>query len=329
MRFLTAFFAQSHGEHIFTGSARMQKRPIGILVEALRLIGAKIEYLENVGFPPLKMTGQQLDGGEITIDGSVSSQFVSALMMIAPKMKYGLKINLTGKIVSRPYIEMTANLMREFAVSTNFGENFIEILPQKYVPKPIKIENDWTAASYWYETLAVAGRGEIFLPDLIQNSIQGDKIVAEIFEKFGVKTDFFLNGIRISFEKKTELPHFDYDFTDCPDLAQTLAVTCLLRKIPFRITGIESLKIKETDRISALIAEAKKLGFVLNTENGNTLIWSGETCKKSNFIVISPHRDHRMAMAFAAAALCFPVEIENPEVVAKSYPNFWEEFNSM
>jgi 3-phosphoshikimate 1-carboxyvinyltransferase len=330
MRFLTAYFAQSSGEHILTGSAQMKVRPIGILVTALRQIGANIEYLGKEGFPPLKITAQALEGGEITMNGSVSSQFVSALMMIAPKMKRGLKIRLRGKIASRPYIEMTANLMRKFGIATNFAKNIIEILPQKISSKSIKIENDWTAASYWYEFLAVAGNGEIFLPNLTENSIQGDKIVAKIFENFGVETEYLPDGIKISYQKSIKALHIDGDLTNFPDLAQTLVVTCLLKKVRFCFTGLGSLKIKETDRISALIEEAQKIGFVLKAENDDTLMWEGETCQTSDDIRIYPHGDHRMAMAFAAAALRFNrITIENSKVVKKSYPNFWNEFSKL
>ncbi|GHT17318.1 3-phosphoshikimate 1-carboxyvinyltransferase [Bacteroidia bacterium] len=329
MRFLTAFFAQTAGEKILTGSARMKQRPVGILVDALKTLGAKIAYLENEGFPPLKIIGKPLSGGEVALDGGVSSQFASALMMIAPKMKNGLKIRLQRAVVSQPYIEMTAKIMRHFGVFVHFDGKFIEIPPQKFVPQPLEIENDWTAASYWYEMLAVAGDGEVFLPNLTKNSWQGDKIVAEIFEKyFNIKTEYLPNGISIKTtknEQRKKIVNCQLLMSNYPDLAQTLAVTCLLRTVPFRFTGLETLKIKETDRLAALTAEARKIGFVLKTENENTLAWNGETCAKPDKIVISTHNDHRMAMAFAPVALHFPVEIENPETAAKSYPNFWEE----
>jgi len=308
MRFLTAYLAQSEGAWTITGSERMKNRPIKILVDSLRETGGKIEYMEKEGFPPLRIYGGKLAGGAIKLDGGVSSQYLSALMMIAPLTQQGMDIQLEGNIISRPYIEMTVSLMQTFGVQTFWNGQHIRIEPQIYRPVPFTVENDWSAASYWYEIVALAGNSaEVELTGLEKNSIQGDAKVAELFETM-VSTD-----------------NLNYDFSNEPDLAQTLAVTCCLLDIHFHFTGLQSLRIKETDRISALQTELKKLGYVVKAGEA-TMKWTGERCESDNDPVISTYEDHRMAMAFAPVCLkTGKIQIKDPDVVSKSYPEFWKD----
>jgi len=308
MRFLTAYLAQSEGAWTITGSERMKNRPIKILVNSLREIGGKIEYMEKEGFPPLRIYGGKLTGGAIKLNGGISSQYLSALMMIAPLTQQGLDIQLEGDIISRPYIKMTISLMQTFSVSALWSGRHIRIEPQIYRPVPFTVENDWSAASYWYEIGALAGNStEVELIGLEKNSIQGDAKVAELFEAIA-STD-----------------SLNYDFTNEPDLAQTLAVTCCLLDIPFHFTGLRSLRIKETDRISALQTELKKLGYAVKA--GETeMEWTGERCEPDSNPIISTYEDHRMAMAFAPACLkTGKIQIKDPNVVSKSYPGFWKD----
>jgi len=328
MRFLTAFLAKTVGEWVITGSERMKNRPVKILVEALNSLGARIEYIEKEGFPPLKIFGCALTGGEIHLNGSVSSQYISALMMIAPFMQKGLKITLDGKIISKPYIEMTIQMMQEFGAEIELTENTIHIEPQDYMPVEYLVESDWTAASYWYEMLSLVGQGNIFLNGLFQDSYQGDSKVAELFEQLGIHTTYMSEGILLT-STKINATALEYDFTDQPDLAQTLAVTCCFKGIPFIFTGLHSLKIKETDRITALINELRKLGFVLTEGSEGRLTWDGEYCEPIENIIIKTYDDHRMAMAFTPAAIFRPISIEHPEVVSKSYPNFWKDIEKI
>lgn len=327
MRFLTAFLAKTVGEWTITGSERMKQRPIRLLVDALNSLGAKIEYLENEGFPPLKIYGSAMMGGEISLNGGVSSQYISALMMIAPYMVNGLAIKLEGNVISVPYIEMTRSMMAEFGVQTSFDNNTISIEPQSYTPIPFTVESDWSAASYWYELLSISGKGEVFLEGLKQNSYQGDSQVAGLFEQLGVATEYLPEGVRLT-PTGNYVNHFSYNFINQPDLAQTFAVTCCMKGIPFGFSGLQSLKIKETDRIAALINELGKLGFVIEEPAEGMLAWKGETKAVEPSPVIKTYDDHRMAMAFAPAALKQKLEIEHPEVVSKSYPNFWEDIYS-
>jgi len=329
MRFLTAFLAKTVGEWQITGSERMKNRPIRILVDALNQLGARIEYLEKEGYPPLKILGSALTSGEISLNGSVSSQYISALMMIAPYMQNGLKITLEGKIISKPYIIMTQKMMAEFGVSADFTGNIIDIKPQTYSPTRFRVESDWSAASYWYEILSLAGKGKIHLKGLKKESYQGDCKVAELFEQLGVKTEFDKDGVIISANNKPETPCFEYDFTNEPDLAQTFAVSCCLKEIPFTFSGLQSLKIKETNRIAALINELGKLGYVLYEPAEGQLAWNGERCVATENPVIATYDDHRMAMAFAPAALFQPLTIEHPEVITKSYPGFWKDLSKL
>jgi len=339
MRFLTAFLAKTVGEWQITGSERMKNRPIRILVDALNKLGARIEYMEKEGYPPLKIFGSGLVGGEIELDGSVSSQYISALMMIAPYMQQGLKIRLEGNVISRPYIRMTQKMMEEFGVQVDFTGNCIEIKPQTYSPTRFRVESDWSAASYWYEILSLAGEGNVTLKGLRKESYQGDSAVAEIFEKLGISTSYYENEVRLSVqsghEKRNTEPEtsnsvlFEYDFTDVPDLAQTLVVTCCLKNIPFEFSGLQSLKIKETNRVAALICELAKLGYSLHEPSEGQLAWDGTRCEAEKTPTIATYEDHRMAMAFAPAALFQTISIGHPEVVSKSYPNFWNDLKKI
>lgn len=328
MRFLTAFLSKTVGEWVITGSERMKQRPIKLLVDALNGLGARIEYIENDGYPPLKIVGSALVGGEIHLKGNVSSQYISALMMIAPCMLKGLKIVLEGKIISKPYINMTMQMMDEYGIDVDFLGNVIQIEPQEYQPIPYKVESDWSAASYWYEILSLVGKGGVFLKGLGENSYQGDSKVADLFEQLGVKTTYMEDGVLLS--PNGELTtRMEYDFTDEPDLTQTFAVTCCLKGIPFKFSGLETLKIKETDRIAALINELAKLGYVVYEPAESQLAWDGARCEPASPISIATYHDHRMAMAFAPAALVTPIIVENPQVVTKSYPGFWDDFEKL
>ena len=327
MRFLTAFLAKTEGEWTITGSERMKQRPIRILVDALNQLGGKVEYIENKGFPPLKIFGSALTGGEISLNGGISSQYISALMMIAPYMQKGLKINLQGNVISTPYILMTKKMMEDFGVKIDFSGDKISIRPQIYNPVRFRVESDWSAASYWYEILSLSGKGKIRLKGLKKESYQGDSEIAEIFKSLGVTTEYAEDGVILLPNKETLVKNFFLDFTNIPDLAQTVAVTCCLKDITFIFSGLQSLKIKETNRIEALIHELRKLGYVLHEPAEGTLAWNGEKCTADEDPVISTYEDHRMAMAFAPAALLQSVTIRNPSVVSKSYPNFWHDIS--
>jgi len=328
MRFLTAFLSKTVGEWIITGSERMKQRPIKVLVDALNSLGAKIEYVENEGFPPLRIFGSALTGGEIHLTGGVSSQYISALMMIAPYMQKGLKIVLTGEIISKPYIEMTIQMMQEFGATVELTDNSIYISPQEYQPIEYYVESDWSAASYWYEILSLAGKGEVYLNGLLPNSYQGDSKVADLFEQLGIHTAYLSEGVLLT-TSDTITHRMEYDFTDQPDLAQTFVVTCCLKGIPFHFTGLQSLKIKETDRIAALKKELNKLGYILNEPGTGMLAWEDKRCEPAHKINIATYEDHRMAMAFAPVALICPITIEHPEVVSKSYPSFWKDLEKI
>ena len=328
MRFLTAFLSKTVGEWVITGSERMKQRPIKLLVDALTTLGARIEYVEKEGFPPLRIFGSALTGGEIRLNGGVSSQYISALMMIAPYMQNGLKIILEGNVISVPYINMTLNMMKEYGVAVDFSNNIIDIKAQTYKPIQYKVESDWSAASYWYEVLAIAGKGQIFLTGLNQNSYQGDSKVAALFEQLGVSSTYQVEGVLLQATRKY-VERFEYDFVNQPDLAQTFAVTCCMKGIPFHFDGLQTLKIKETDRIAALINELGKLGFVLTEPAEGQLAWAGNRCDAAQPVSIATYEDHRMAMAFAPAALITPLVIEEPQVVSKSYPGFWEDIEKL
>lgn len=326
MRFLTAFLSKIIGEWTITGTERMKNRPIKLLVDALNSLGAHIEYMEKEGFPPLRIFGSSLQGGEITLSGGVSSQYISALLMIAPLMEKGLTLHLEDNIISRPYINLTLQLMRQFGVKSEWDGQTIRVTPQEYTPVHFTVESDWSAASYWYELVALSKGMEIELPGLYKNSLQGDSAVSGIFTQLGVETIFTGEGVVLRYNGEC-CDRLEYDFVNEPDLAQTFVVTCTLLNILFRFTGLQSLKIKETDRIKALQAELKKLGYLLKDTDDSILEWNGERCEAEASPVISTYEDHRMAMAFAPAALVLQegITIAHPEVVSKSYPHFWDD----
>lgn len=343
MRFLTAYLSVTPGTRTITGTKRMQQRPIRILVDALRKLGAQIEYTANEGFPPLRITGTELKGEEISLAGNISSQYISALLMIGAMLPKGLRLHLTGDIISRPYINLTLQLMRDFGAKAEWtSENSITVHPGGYQKVPFTVESDWSAASYWYQMVALQGiknkkiekqeKGsfntstypEIELLGLFSHSYQGDSRGAEVFSKLGVRTEYTVHGIKLT-SIGVPVARLVEDFVDIPDLAQTFVVTCCLMNIPFRFTGLQSLKIKETDRIIALITELRKLGYVVRSEQDSILSWDGERCPAEAEPVISTYEDHRMAMAFAPACLVLPqIQIDEPQVVSKSYPSYWE-----
>ena len=328
MRFLTAYFATQEGNWILTGSERMKQRPIKLLVNALNTLGASIRYLENEGFPPLEIRGKRLQGGELRLQGDVSSQYISALLMIAPTLQQGLLLTLEGDIVSRPYIRMTLEMMKQFGVQCEWVNNLITVLPQPYHLCPFQVESDWSAASYWYSMVALTSGSILQLKGLTQNSLQGDAQCADIFHSLGVHTTYHPDGITIE-SSGNHVTFFSYHFADQPDLAQTVIVTCCLLGIPFRCDGLQSLKIKETDRIVALINELAKLGYRLKQEEQGALSWDGKKQEATAPAVIETFNDHRMAMAFAVASLRHPTIIADPEVVSKSYPTFWDDLQKV
>lgn len=328
MRFLTAYLSVTPGQRIITGTQRMQQRPIQVLVNALRELGAEIEYTVNDGFPPLRITGQELKKDTISLPGNVSSQYISALLMIAPALRNGLTLTLTGEIISRPYINLTLRLMNDFGAQAAWlNDHQLKVEPKTYQSIPFYVESDWSAASYWYQIMALCReqKAEVILPGLFETSYQGDSKVADLFRLLGVETIYGNKTVTLQKAGKTAA-RLDYDFINQPDLAQTFVVTCALMNIPFRFTGLQSLKIKETDRMAALIKEMEKLGYVLREWEGSVLSWEGEKCNTAADAAIDTYEDHRMAMAFAPACMVRPeVRINNPQVVSKSYPRYWED----
>ena len=367
MRFLTAYLAVNEGEeHIITGTERMRQRPIKILVEALRELGAKIDFVENEGYPPLQISGMALSGGELSLPGNVSSQYISALLMIGAVMRKGLNLTLTGEIVSRPYIDMTLSIMKDFGAEASWVEEMragtrtfgseelrvkseecragtrpaptnghtdmqakcLEVKPKPYHPIHYYIESDWSAASYWYEIAALSKEARIELPGLKEKTPQGDSAIAALFAKLGVRTEF-VNGCAVLAKGGHVSERLDYDFSCQPDMAQTFVVTCAMMNVPFKFSGLQSLKIKETDRIAALITEMRKLGYVLQETDGSVLEWNGTRCTPLPHPAIDTYEDHRMAMAFAPAAIVLgELRINNPQVVSKSYPTFWNDLTT-
>ncbi|MFA6870798.1 MAG: 3-phosphoshikimate 1-carboxyvinyltransferase [Bacteroidaceae bacterium] len=330
MRFLTAYYAVTPGEHVLTGTERMRHRPIRVLVDALRSIGADIHYVDQEGYPPLRIQGKPLVGSTIQLAGDVSSQYISALLLIAPMLPNGLTVCLEGEIISKPYIDLTLSLMRDFGAQVSWkSASAIQVLAQPYRPVSYTVESDWSAASYWYEMVALSGIGEVELKGLFKESYQGDQAVSTLFESLGVATHFTSDGVVL---KKTTVrcSAMHYNFIDQPDLAQTFVVCCALLQIPFRFTGLRSLKIKETDRIVALITEMRKMGYSLLEEDGGVLSWSGKRTAAENAIVFDTYEDHRMAMALAPASFCVDgIRINNPEVVSKSYPTYWDDLKKI
>lgn len=331
MRFLTAYFSVlENSEVVLTGSSRMKERPIKILVDALRELGAQIEYLENDGFPPLKINGRKFPKNKVSLPANVSSQYISALLLIAPKLENGLELTLEGEITSVPYIKMTLALLEEIGVMTSFEGNKIKVYPQLIIDNSqFIIESDWSSASYWYSIVALSEIGtQITLSSYKKNSLQGDAALTAIYKDFGVETLFNENN-SITIEKNAShnLQLINHNLNNSPDIAQTIVVTCFGLGIGCNLYGLHTLKIKETDRLEALKAELSKLGAEISVTN-ESLHLKPSTSINQN-IAIKTYQDHRMAMAFAPLALRVPIVIEEAEVVSKSYPNFWNDLKSV
>jgi len=323
MRFLTAFYAIQGKNKVITGTDRMKQRPIGILVNALRKLGAEIEYLEKEGYPSIKTLGFKGQAtSELSIRGDVSSQYISALMMVAPVLPMGLTLNFEGNVTSRPYIEMTASLMNQFGVNCKVLEGSVKIPYQSYKPTSITIEADWSAASYWYAFTALADQAEVELPMMTMKSLQGDRVIVDIMGVLGVRSEAKGNSLVLS--KSDYQKELTWDFKHCPDLAQTVSVVCAAKGIKGNFTGLESLRIKETDRIKALQEELGKLGASFLEEGGRWILTPSEN-RQFKSLSFNTYLDHRMAMAFAPLATLADVTIEDPSVTRKSYPKFWED----
>lgn len=331
MRFLTAFFAiQENREIVLTGSKRMTERPIKILVDALKQLGTEITYEKNEGFPPIKIIGKKLTQNKVSLPANVSSQYISALLLIAPKLENGLELTLEGEITSIPYIKMTLEILNEIGVETSFEKNKITVKPITYnlQPTTLIIESDWSSASYWYSIAALSEIGtEITLSSYKKNSLQGDSSLAEIYKDFGVETVFEENSISIKKTTNCQLSIINCQLNNAPDIAQTIAVTAFGLGINCHLTGLHTLKIKETDRLEALKTELSKLGATISVTNDSLTLEVSNTINSD--IRIATYQDHRMAMAFAPLALKVPIIIDEAEVVSKSYPTFWEDLKSV
>lgn len=326
MRFLTAYFAAKEGSDlILDGSERMRHRPIKVLVEALRALGADIDYAGEEGFPPLRIRGRRLKGGELTLDSSVSSQYISALLMVAPTMTEGLKLTFAGETVSRPYILMTLKMMEDAGVESEFFDGVVTIRPQAYRPFDFKIEGDWSAAAAWYEIEAISS-GAVTIDNLSCESCQGDRKLADIFTRLGVDTQWEgEEGGSDLIPSPDQDARLRVDFSDTPDLAQYVIVTCVMLGIPFHFTGLSTLAIKETDRVSALKTELAKIGVFIQPEGNDVVSWEGQRRPIDALPVFETYADHRMAMCLAPVSLFLPgIIIKDVEVVAKSYPGFWD-----
>ena len=338
MRFMTAYLSTLPGEtHVITGTERMRHRPIKTLVDALRQLGAEIEYVGEEGYPPLRITGKRLRGGKLSISGNISSQYISAILMIAPTMLHGLQLTLHGDIVSRPYIDLTLTTMRDFgAVADWSGVDSISVDNVPYSPRKYFIESDWSAASYWYQMMALYFNDEcsVTLQGLMDASRQGDSQVKYLFSMLGVGTSFNTTEPLVPTEvtlrcNDGQVPRLDFDFTHQPDLAQTMIATCLALGMHFHFRGLASLKIKETDRIEAMKTEMRRLGYVIYDYNDSELRWDGERCAPEEDCIIQTYDDHRMAMSIAPMSIILgQLTISHPEVVTKSYPHFWDDLRT-
>ncbi|MEZ4855726.1 MAG: 3-phosphoshikimate 1-carboxyvinyltransferase [Gelidibacter sp.] len=333
MRFLTAYFSIQDGkEVVLTGSSRMKERPIQVLVDALNTLGAHISYLETQGCPPLKIKGKQLTKGQVSLKANVSSQYISALLLIAPKLKNGLELTLEGKITSVPYINMTLDLLNQIGVQTNFDDKVIQVKPLKTLNlkgKTLIVESDWSSASYFYSIVALSSVGTtIQLSSYKQNSLQGDSALVDIYKSFGVLTRFKNNAIILQKVSIANLPSLvKFDLSNAPDIAQTIAVTCFGLGIECHLTGLHTLKIKETDRLLALQNELEKLGANVHITNHSLTLQASKKINSNG--TITTYNDHRMAMAFAPLALKTTLQIEDAMVVSKSYPTFWDDLKTI
>ncbi|MGB5359196.1 MAG: 3-phosphoshikimate 1-carboxyvinyltransferase [Eudoraea sp.] len=330
MRFLTAFFASQAGVNVtLTGSQRMQERPIKILVDALKDLGADIDYLKNEDYPPLRIKGKSLHKSEVSLPADISSQYISALLLIAPSLEHGLVLELVGNITSVPYIKMTLGLLEQIGIGSSFEGNTVRVNPKKHVGEiSITVESDWSSASYFYSITALCEIGtEIRLSSYRKDSLQGDSILKELYKDFGVKTIFKADSITLVKIKTNQIADLEYDLANAPDLAQTVVVTCFGLGIGCHLTGLHTLKIKETDRLLALKNELSKLGAkVLVTDRTLTLDSSN---KINSEVAIDTYNDHRMAMAFAPLALKTAIVINDSEVISKSYPDFWKDLKQL
>ena len=329
MRFLTAYFSITPGVRVLTGSERMKERPIGELVNALRQLGAQIEYTEREGYPPLQITGKRLAGGEVTMSGNVSSQFVTALLLIAPVLHNGLVIRFTGEVVSVPYINMTMRLMERYGAAALWHDDVLSVSPQAYSTDEMSlvIEPDWSAAAPWFAMAALAKEADILLAGLHENSLQGDRVLADLAPFWGLSATFENEGLRLQ-KKNHHCLHFAFDFEDCPDIAQSVSVIAAGLRMPTLLNGLQTLRIKETDRIAALQTELGKLN--IRTAANDQSLEITETSPLPASVAIDTYEDHRMAMAFAPLALRMNgLRINNPDVVRKSYPGFWEAMKKM
>jgi len=330
MRFLTAFFAVQEGrEVLLTGSSRMKERPIKILVEALQQLGVEITYEGEVGFPPIRIKGQKITENKVSLKANVSSQYISALLLIAPRLENGLELKLEGEITSLPYIKMTLALLNKIEVETSFENNVIKVKPKSSIENlQLLVESDWSSASYFYSIMAFSDIGtRIKLSSYKQNSLQGDSALVEIYKDFGVETVFVNNIVVLHKVHNCQLSIANYELNNCPDIAQTIAVTCFGLGIACNLTGLHTLKIKETDRLEALKIELTKLGANISVTNNSLNLES--SFKINENISISTYQDHRMAMAFAPLALKTSITIENAQVVSKSFPTYWKELKSI
>ncbi|MFD3002032.1 3-phosphoshikimate 1-carboxyvinyltransferase [Pontibacter toksunensis] len=327
MRFLTAYYAVTGQQKILTGTERMCQRPIKVLVEALKELGASIEYLGEEGYPPMKMSGFNGNGKRnLKVRSDISSQYISALLMVGPLLPDGLELELEGKIGSRPYIEMTLSLMQHFGVSASFEGNTITVPHQQYKAATFQVESDWSAASYWYSLVALAKEADITLLGLKEKSFQGDRAIVDIMSRLGVYTSFVEGGVQLI--KKEHERQVSYDFSDCPDLAQTIVALCAGLGVTVEMTGLESLRIKETDRIQALQLEVLSINSSMQEISPNVFRLVPGIITKDR-LSFRTYQDHRMAMAFAPLALLEPVQIQEPSVVRKSYPRYWEDLEKV
>ena len=326
MRFLTAFYSiLEDKEIIIKGSKRMHERPIYPLIDCLKLIGADISYLEKDGFPPIKIKGKKLNFKKVEISSNISSQFISAILLVAPKLVGGLVIELKGELISKPYVKMTLSLLNNLGIKTSFEGKLIKVSTlEKIQEKCINVESDWSSASYWYSIVAFSKRAEVRLNNFYKKSIQGDSVLVKYYKELGVDTKFVENKIILTKIKDFTPPkHLTLNLVDSPDLAQTIAVTCFGLKIHCFLDGLQTLNIKETKRLNALKNELTKLGANVQVTESSLKIFEAQKLKKN--IIINTYHDHRMAMSFAPLSLKIPISIENPNVVVKSYPGFWDD----
>lgn len=333
MRFLTAYLSLKQGRFELTGSERMQQRPIKELVSVLRNLGADILYKNKEGYPPLEISGKKLKGGKAVIKGNISSQFISALLLIAPYFEWGLELIIEGDVVSRPYIDMTIETMKIFGAEVSWFENSIHVKPvaYHYNETVYKVESDWSAASYYYSMVALSPVGtKLNLKGLFKNSLQADEVCASIYKQFGVETHYGQEEISIMKIANSLISNFEYNFIDCPDIAQTLVCTAIALNVPFFLIGLQTLKVKETDRIEALKTELKKLGRDIEITSHTIKYDAVALSVNKKDMVVSTYHDHRMAMSFASFVLLLDrIIINDAEVISKSYPAFWEDLKGI